>query len=275
MTSHGSGRFAGKVVLITGADDLGRTVGVLFAKEGASVALNDVDMVAAQAAAAEVELAAPGKALALSGDVAKREDAVKMVQETAKKFGKIDVFVYNERLTADAPAKEMAPEQWLKVTDTILRGIYHCAQALFPVMVKEDLKDKAKTSSGKVVIVSSMAGFMGQEERPNFVAAQAGLFGSTKMLSKEWGRYKINVNCVVHGFVEGKLGREKLAPDLVASSKKARPMLRMPAPGPMLWGRSATPEEVARPILFLASDDAEYITGETLNVTGGMGIGLI
>lgn len=274
MTSHG-GRFAGKVVLVTGADDIGRTVGVLFAKEGALVALNDVEMAAAQAAVAEMEKAAPGKALALSGDVAKREDAVKMVQETAQKFGKIDVFVYNERVTADAPAKEMTTEQWLKVTDTTLRGIYHCAQALFPVIVNQEVKDKAKTSTGKIVIVSSMAGFMGQEERPNFVAAQAGLFGSTKMLAKEWGRYKINVNCVVHGFVEGKLGREKLVPDLVASSKKARPMLKMPAPGPLLWGRSATPEEVARPVLFLASDDAEYITGETLNVTGGMGTGLI
>ncbi len=275
MTGPNGGRFGGKAVLITGADDLGRTVGVLFAKEGASVALNDVDMAAAQAAAAEVEKVAAGKALALSGDVAKREDAVRMVEETAKKFGKIDIFIYNERLTADAPAREMTTEQWLKVADTTLRGIYHCAQALFPVMVKEEVKDKAKTSTGKIVVVSSMAGFMGQEERPNFVAAQAGLFGSTKMLSKEWGRYKVNVNCVVHGFVEGKLGREKLAPDLVASSKKARPMLKMPAPGPLLWGRSATLEEVARPILFLASDDAEYITGETLNVTGGMGVGLI
>ncbi|MEM3085711.1 MAG: SDR family oxidoreductase [Halobacteria archaeon] len=268
-------RFAGKAVLITGADDLGKAAALLFAKEGASVALNDVDAAAAQAAAAEVEKVAAGRSLALSGDVAKREDAVKMVEQAKAKFGKIDIFVYNERLTADAPAREMTPEQWLKVADTTLRGIYHCAQALFPVMLKEEAKDKAKTSTGKVVIVSSMAGFMGQEERPNFVAAQAGLFGSTKMLSKEWGRYKINVNCVVHGFIEGKLGREKLAPDLLVSSKKARPMLKMPAPGPMLWGRAASPEEVARPILFLASDDAEYITGETLNVTGGMGVGLI
>ncbi len=268
-------RFQGKSVLITGADDLGRTAALLFAKEGASVALNDVDPAASQAAAAEVELVAPGKSLALSGDVAKREDAVRVVSEAAKKFGKIDVFVFNERVTADAPAKEMAPDVWLKVTDTTLRGIYHCAQALHPLMVKEEVKDKAKTSTGKIVIVSSVASFMGQEERPNFVAAQAGLLGSTKMLSKEWGRYKINVNCVVHGFVEGKLGREKLAPDLVVSSKKARPMLKMPAPGPLLWGRSASLEEVAKPILFLASDEAEYITGETLNVTGGMGTGLI
>lgn len=268
-------RFTGKAVLIAGADDLGRTAGVLFAREGASVAFHDIDPAAAQAAAAEVEKTAPGKSLALAGDVAKREDAQKMAQETAKKFGKIDVFVYNERVTADAPAKDMTNEQWLKVTDTVLRGIYHCAQALQPLMLKEEAKDKAKTSTGKIVIVSSMAGFMGQEERPNFVAAQAGLLGSTKMLSKEWGRYKINVNAVVHGFIDGKLGREKLAPDLVASSKKARTFLKMPAPGPLLWGRAATPEEVARPILFLASDDAEYITGETLNVTAGMGAGLI
>lgn len=267
-------RFAGKTVLITGADDLGRTAALLFAKEGASVALHDVDAASAQAAAAEVEKVAAGKSLALSGDVAKREEAQKMVQETARKFGKIDIFVYNERVTADGPAKELAPEQWLKVVDTVLRGLYHCAQALHPVMVKDVMKDKAKTSQGKIVVVTSVSGPMGQEERVNFASAQAGLLGSTKMLARELCRYKVNVNAVVHGFVDGKLGREKLAPDLVASSKKARTMLRMPPPGPLLWGRSATLEEVAKPILFLASDDAEYITGETLNVAGGIGVGV-
>ncbi|MBI4361732.1 MAG: SDR family oxidoreductase, partial [Euryarchaeota archaeon] len=261
--------------LITGADDIGRAAAILFAKEGAKVALHDIDPAAAQAVAAEVEKAAPGSTLALGGNVAKREDAIKMADETAKKFGKIDIFVYNERIARDAPTKEMAPEQWDQVADVILRGFFHCGQALHKHMVKEEAKDKAKTSTGKIVVVTSFTAILGHEDRLNFTAAQAGLIGSTKMLAKEWGRWKVNVNAVCHGFVDGKLGREKVAPDLLAVSKRARTMLKIPPPGPNLWNRNATPDEIAKPILFLASDDAEYITGETLNVTAGMGAGLI
>jgi 3-oxoacyl-[acyl-carrier protein] reductase len=263
-------KLEGKVAVIIGADDIGRAVATLFAKEGASVVISDVDGESADSVAREIEQAG-GKALSMACDPLKREDAKKVMDLANEKFGKIDILVNNDRVIADSPAKDMTEEQWKKVLDVNLRSIFHCVQAVEKYMRKDEYKDRLKKSTGKIINVTSIAGIMGQSGRLNFSAVEAGIIGLTKQLAKEWCRYKINVNAVAHGFVDGKLGREKILGDDVAAAKTSKAMLKVPILN--LWNRSATPEEIARPILFLASEDSEFITGETLHVTGGLSTG--
>lgn len=261
----------GKKAVIIGADDLGKAVGVLFAKEGASVVFGDIDENAAKAAADEVNKVAGGKGLGLAVDVTKRDSAQKFADAAAQKFGGINILVNNERATADANLKDMTEEQWDTVMNVRHRGLFYVIQSVDKYMRKEEAKDASKTSTGKIINIMSVSGILGSQGRVNFSTSEAAMTGLTKQLAKEWCRYKINVNAVVHGFVDGKLSRAKLPGDDLAASKSAKAMLKVPILN--LWNRNATLDEIAKPVLFLASDDSEFITGEILNVTGGLSAG--
>jgi 3-oxoacyl-[acyl-carrier protein] reductase len=261
----------GKAAVIIGADDLGKAIGVLFAKEGASVVFGDIDENAAKAAADEVNKVAGGKGLGLAVDVTKRDDTQKFADAAAQKFGGINILVNNERAVADANLKDMTEEQWDTVMNVRHRGLFHVIQSVDRYMRREELKGATKTSTGKIINIMSISGILGSQGRVNFSTSEAAITGLTKQLAKEWCRYKINVNAVVHGFVDGKLSRTKLSGSDIAASKAAQGLLKVPILN--LWDRNATLDEVAKPVLFLASDDAEFITGEILNVTGGLSAG--
>ncbi|MDF2956497.1 MAG: NAD-dependent dehydrogenase [Candidatus Alkanophagales archaeon MCA70_species_1] len=261
----------GKVAIVTGAGrGIGRADAILLAKEGAKVCVNDIDVDAAEAVAKEINDMG-GEAMAYACDITKFNEVKDMMKAVAEKWGdRIHILVNNAGLTLDALAHKMTDEEWDRCIDINLKGPFNCVRAVAPYMLKEE-NLKSQTSCGKIVNVSSIAGAMGNIGQLNYASAKAGLFGFTKTLAREWARYKINVNCVVYGAVETRLTDEKekgvtVEGRPIGIPKKIRDALKTQIP----WGRFATPEEAAKPVVFLCSDEAEYITGAILYVTGGV-----
>ena len=256
------GRLDGKVAVITGAArGIGRADALLFAREGAAVFVSDVD----EAPLAEVikEIAAAGgKADACAGDVRNSEDCKRMMDKAAEKFGKIDILVNNAGLTRDALIARMTEAQWDMCVDISLKGTFNCIKAASKYMMKPD-------HNGRIINVASVAGLMGNVGQINYSAAKSGLVGLSKTVAREWQRYGITCNVVAYGFVDTRLTREKetqqeqVSGEAVGIPKKVRDMM-------LLQVKPMTPEEAARPVLFLASDDAAFITGHVLNVSAGI-----
>ncbi|MDF2956206.1 3-oxoacyl-ACP reductase FabG [Candidatus Alkanophaga liquidiphilum] len=261
----------GKVAVVTGAGrGIGKMDALLLAREGAKVCVSDIDADVAEAVAKEINDMG-GEAMAYACDVTKFDQVKDMMKAVADKWGdRIQILVNNAGLTMDSLAHKMTDEEWDRVVNINLKGPFNCVRAIAPYMLKDEYKGST-TSCGKIVNVSSIAGAMGNIGQLNYSSAKAGLFGFTKTLAREWARYKINVNCVVYGAVATRLTDEKekgvtVEGRPIGIPKKLRDMMAAQIP----WGRFATPEEAARPVVFLCSDDAEYITGAILFVTGGV-----
>ncbi len=256
------GKLEGKVAVITGtARGIGKADALLFAKEGAAVFLTDIDEAPLRDAISEIK-AAGGKADGCTGDVTKFEDCRTVMDKAAEEFGKIDILVNNAGLTRDALISRMTDAQWDTCVNIILKGTFNCIKAASRHMMKAG-------HNGRIVNVSSVAGLMGNVGQINYSAAKSGLIGLTKTVAREWGRFGISCNVVAYGFVDTRLTREKetqqeqVAGEAVGIPKKVRDMI-------LLQVKPMTPEEAAKPVLFLASDDAAFITGQVLNVSSGM-----
>ncbi len=256
------GKLDGKVAVITGAArGIGRADALLFAKEGAAVLVSDIDEAPLQEVVREIR-AAGGKAEACVGDVTKPEDCQKMMDMAVQKFGKIDILVNNAGLTRDALIHKMTDAQWDSCVNISLKGTFNCIRAASQYMMKEG-------HNGRIINVASVAGLMGNIGQINYAAAKSGLIGLTKTVAREWGRFGITCNVVAYGFVDTRLTREKetqheeVGGELVGIPKKVRDMV-------LLQVKPMTPEDAAKPVLFLASDDAAFITGQVLNVSAGM-----
>jgi 3-oxoacyl-[acyl-carrier protein] reductase len=256
------GKLDGKVAVITGAArGIGRADALLFAKEGAAVLIGDVDEEPLKDVVNEIE-ATGGKAEAYAGDVTKPEDCQKMMDMAVEKFGKIDILVNNAGLTRDALIHKMTDAQWDLAVDISLKGTFNCIRAASRYMMKEG-------HNGRIINVASVAGLMGNVGQINYSAAKAGLVGLTKTVAREWGRFGITCNVVAYGFVDTRLTREKetqheeVGGEPVGIPKKVRDMV-------LLQVKPMTPEDAAKPVLFLASDDATFITGQVLNVSSGI-----
>jgi 3-oxoacyl-[acyl-carrier protein] reductase len=256
------GKLDGKVAVITGAArGIGRADALLFAKEGAAVFLSDIDQAPLMDVVKEIK-AAGGKAEACAGDVTKLEDCQKMMDMAVEKFGKLDILVNNAGLTRDALIHKMTDAQWDLCVDISLKGTFNCIRAASKYMMKRE-------HNGRIINVASVAGLMGNIGQINYAAAKSGLIGLTKTVAREWGRFGITCNVVAYGFVDTRLTREKEAQqeevggELVGIPKKVRDMV-------LLQVKPMTPEDAAKPVLFLASDDAAFITGQVLNVSSGM-----
>ncbi len=256
------GKLDGKVAVITGAArGIGEADAVLFAKEGAAVLLSDIDEAPLKEVVQKIR-AAGGKAEACAGDVTKPEDCQRMMDMAVEKFGKIDILVNNAGLTRDALIHKMTDAQWDLCININLKGTFNCIRAASKYMMKEG-------HNGRIINVASVAGLMGNVGQINYSAAKAGLIGLTKTVAREWGRYGITCNVIAYGFVDTRLTREKevqqeeVAGELVGIPKKVRDMV-------LLQVKPMTPEDAAKPVLFLASDDAAFITGQVLNVSAGM-----
>jgi len=235
-----------KVVLITGASGgIGKAIAKKFATAGAKVALNDI-------APAEENLKKLAKELDgryFLADVSKLEEVEKMVENIQKEFGRLDVLVNNAGITQDRTLAKMTKEEWQKVIDIDLTGVFNCSKAVLPLII---------ANQGKIVNISSLVGQRGNFGQTNYAAAKAGIIGFTKALSKEVGRFGVTVNAIAPGFIETRL-TENLPPELKETIKKFTPL-----------GRFGKPEEIANLIFFLASEEASFITGAVINIDGGL-----
>ncbi len=243
-------RFKEKVVLVTGsAQGIGREIAMAFAKEGANVVISDVDLEKAKGTSAEIE-GLGTRSLALEMDVtsfSKVEEALNLILD---KFTKVDILVNNAGITKDNLLLRMSDAEWDAVINVNLKGAFNCTKAVTRPMLKK--------RSGKIINIASIIGIIGNPGQINYAASKAGIIALTKTTAKELASRSINVNAIAPGFIQTQM-TDKLSEDVKLKMKAAIPL-----------GKLGQPSDVACACLFLASEEAAYITGQTLIVDGGM-----
>ena len=245
-------RFENRGVLITGAGSgIGRAASLAFATEGAAIAAADLRLEAAQATVSAVEELGR-KAVALQVDVTQPDAVRAMVEQAVAGLGSLDVLINSAGVREIVPFLELPAEEWMKVIGTNLTGTFLCSQAVARHLI-------AQNKSGKIINLSSVAGLVGVPNRAAYVASKHGVVGLTKEMGMELADKRIQVNAIAPGVVETAMTAGYFdKPDIVASLKKAHPA-----------GRWAQPEEIAKLMLFLASEDADFMTGATIPIDGG------
>ncbi len=241
----------GKVALVTGASrGIGRAIALRLAGEGAKVAINYAGNTAkAEAVKAEIEQNG-GEAILVQADVADSSAVEAMVAKVTEAFGQIDILVNNAGITRDALLMRMKEEDFDAVVNTNLKGVFHCTKTVSKLMMKK--------RSGRIINMASVVGIMGNAGQTNYAAAKAGVIGFSKSAAKELAARGITVNVVAPGFIDTDM--------TAAMTDKAKELTLTGIP----MKKMGTPEDVANAVLFLASDCASYITGQTVNVDGGM-----
>ncbi len=267
------GLLDGKAAIITGsARGIGRATAELFIREGAKVLINDIDGDVAEQAAGEIE----GETAVFAGDLTKPGVPDELVAKANEAFGQVDIVVNNAGYTWDGVVHKMSDEQFQAMLDIHTVVPFRVIRALAPHWREAA---KAERNEGrevfrKIVNITSISGTMGNAGQANYSAAKAGVTGLTKTIAKEWGQFKVNVNAVAFGFVETRLTQAKEEAGSIEREgekielgipEQQRAMASMIIP----LGRPAQPSEAAGPVLFLASDLANYVHGQILNVTGG------
>ncbi len=240
----------GKVAIVTGGTrGIGRAVAQCLAEDGASVVVSGLDATRLDAATKELE----GLGVAVLGvvaDVARREDAERLVDQTKERFARIDVLVNNAGITRDALLVRMKDEDWDRVLDVNLRGAFLMTRAVAKVMMRQ--------KGGRIINITSAAGAMGNPGQANYSAAKAGIIGLTKSVARELSRWGILVNAVAPGLIDTDMA--------AATPTEAREALLAQVP----LGRIGSGREVAEVVRFLAGEGAAYITGQVLHVNGGL-----
>lgn len=246
-------QLTGKSALVTGGGTgIGKAIALGLAAAGAKVAVaNRSSIAAAQEVVDEIK-AAGGEAIALQGDVSRAEDADNFVQQVLTSFGALDIVVNNAGTTRDTLLMRMSEEDWDTVLDTNLKGTF--------LVTRAAIKPMMKARRGKIVNITSVMGLIGNPGQANYSASKAGIIGFTRTVAKEVGSRNIQVNAVAPGFIETAM-TGALKPELKESVTK-----QIPA------GRLGHPDDVARVVTFLCSSDADYVTGQTITVDGGMTI---
>lgn len=241
----------GKVALITGGSrGIGRAVAIKLAGAGAKVVINYAGNLAAAQEVEQTIKAAGGEAVIIQSDVADAGNVERMINQIIDTYGRIDILVNNAGITRDGLLIRMKEEDWDAVINTNLTGVFHCTKAVARLMTKQ--------RSGKIINISSVVGVTGNVGQANYAAAKAGVIGFTKAMAKELASRGITVNAVAPGFI---------ATDMTAvlpEQIKTELITRIPL------GKLGSPEDISAAVLFLASEAANYITGQTLNVNGGM-----
>ena len=245
-------RLAGKVAIITGAGrGIGQATALKFAREGAHVAVCDVDEHSAVETARMVE-GVGGQAMPFRVDVTDKPSIQAMVEAVRDRFGRIDILVNNAGIVADAQLKNMTDEQFDRVIDINLKGTYNCTKAVVHIMLDQQ--------SGVILNASSIVGLSGNFGQTNYAASKFGVIGMVKTWARELGKRGIRANAVCPGFVSTSI--------ITSIPEKVIDALETKVP----LGRLGRPEEIANAYAFLASDEASYINGAVLEVSGGLTI---
>jgi 3-oxoacyl-[acyl-carrier protein] reductase len=243
-------KLEGKVALVTGAaQGIGKVVALLLARNGADIVVSDINLGKAEETVNEIK-SIGRKALSFKGDVANWSDVERMVETILEKFAKIDILVNNAGITRDKLILRMTEEDWDAVLDVNLKGTFHCTKAV--------VRHMAKQRSGKIVNIASVVGEMGNAGQANYSASKAGVIGLTKTVAREFAQRGININAIAPGYIQ--------TPMTDALPEKAKEELKKLIP----MERLGKPEDVAEAVLFLVSEESNYITGQVLNVNGGI-----
>ncbi|MBI2304993.1 MAG: 3-oxoacyl-ACP reductase FabG [Chloroflexi bacterium] len=240
---------SGKVALVTGgARGIGYQIAREMAERGATVVVNDLAPSVAQVASEIV--AGGGNSLAVVADVSSSSEVGRLVEEVLGGQGRLDILVNNAGITRDGLILRLSDEEWHQVLATNLTGAFLCTRAVLRSMVRQRW--------GRIINIASVVGLMGNAGQSNYAAAKAGLIGLTKAVAREVASRGITVNAIAPGFIDTDMTRR------LSQERKDEIVKQVPL------GRFGSPQDVARAVVFLASDEAAYITGQVLNVDGGM-----
>ena len=242
---------AGKVALVTGAGrGIGRDIALTLAEYGAAVIINyNGSRERAEALAAGI-VQKGGRATAIQANVSEAAEVARLFEESVKEFGRIDILVNNAGITRDNLILKMSEEEFDAVVDTNMRGAFLCMKQAAKLMLKQ--------RGGRIINISSISGIIGNAGQVNYCAAKAGMLGMTKALARELGSRGITVNAVAPGYIKTEM--TEVLPEQVKEGMLAQIPLK----------RAGETRDIAEAVAFLASDRASYITGQTLQVNGGM-----
>lgn len=243
---------SGKVALITGsARGIGKAIALELANHGAKIVINDILPKNEIDKTLEEFRKSGDRAIGIRADITIFEEVESMVKEIINKFGKIDILVNNAGITRDSLLIRMKEEDWDTVININLKGTFNCSKTVAKYMMRQK-------SGGKIVNISSVIGLVGNIGQANYAASKAGIIGFTKSLAKELAVRNINVNAIAPGFIETDMTKRL--------SEKVRKDLQQQIP----LKRLGTVKDIAKVVYFLVSDNANYITGQVINVDGGM-----
>jgi NAD(P)-dependent dehydrogenase (short-subunit alcohol dehydrogenase family) len=242
-----------KVAIVTGASQgIGKGIAIGLAAAGADVVVNYYKNAAGAEAVKNEILKIGRKCLSLQGDVSVRKDVARLTQTTLSEFGKIDILVNNAGILIPGALIDLAEEKWDRVVQVNLKGVFLCSQAVGQYMSKSKL-------GGSIVNIASISAHMPEIYDGAYTPSKAGVIGLTRMLAMEWAEHNIRVNSISPGPIMTSLQRQAFpTQELVDARNQAVPM-----------NRHGTPEEIAKVAVFLASDDASYITGAEIQADGG------
>ncbi len=241
----------GKVAVITGAGrGIGKAIALQFAENGSKVVVNYRSSVTQVEEVINIIKSAGGEAIAVQANISREEDAKRLIEEAVKQFGRLDVLVNNAGITKDNLLMRMSEQDFVSVIDTNLKGTFFCTKHAATAMLKQ--------RSGKIINISSVVGITGNVGQANYAASKAGVIGMTKAVARELSSRGITVNCVAPGFIETDM-TEQLSDKVKEATIANIPLKR--------YGFAS---EVAGAVSFLASEAANYITGQVLQVDGGL-----
>lgn len=245
------GKLDGKVAVVTGASrGIGRAIALSLAKEGAKIVVN---YSGSEQKAMQVvdEINSMGtQAIAVQANVSDVESVTNLMDSAMKEFGSIDILVNNAGITRDNLIMRMKEDEWDDVINTNLKGVFLCTKAVSRQMMKQ--------RAGRIINISSIVGVMGNAGQANYVAAKAGVIGLTKTTARELASRNILVNAIAPGFITTEM-TDALPEDMKSAMLSQIPLSKL-----------GQPEDIAKAVVFLASDDASYMTGQTLHIDGGM-----
>lgn len=244
-------KLEGKTALITGSGrGLGKSIALKLAEMGANIVLNDIEQSDSIDDTAKQFKDSGYNVIVSKGDIRDSNDVNSIVKKAIDKFGKIDILVNNAGITKDTLMIKMKENDWDSVLDINLKGAFICTKAVARYMMKQ--------RSGKIINISSVAGVMGNAGQANYSASKAGLIGLTKSTAKEFASRGITCNAVAPGVIKSKMT------DVLSENVKRKYLENIPL------GRFGTPDDVADVVGFLASDSSGYITGQVINIDGGL-----
>ncbi len=240
-----------KVAIVTGSGrGIGRAIALKLAEVGATIVITDIGEAATVNSVAEEVRAMNRESLAILADISLSSDVDRMVAETVATYGRVDILVNNAGITRDQLVLRMSDEDWDKVLNVNLKSVFLCTRAVLRHMIKQRW--------GRIISIASIVGITGNAGQANYAASKAGIIGFTRTIAKEVASRGITTNAIAPGFIETQM------------TQRLEEKQRQELAGRIPLGYLGTPRDVAEAVAFLASEEARYITGQVLNVDGGM-----